>query len=256
VPEWLGLLVLTAATCGLVLLLAVLRHRRGTGKDDPSETPDVIEYLTMMLGVVYAIVLGLAIAGVWEARGEAGQYARQEAQALHEMDQRAAVFPAEVREDIRGRIRDYVGHVVDVEWPHMADQGELTDRGDRLLGDLRTAVIAREPQTVREVESYQGLLDQAALVDEARAGRGDSAEGTLPGLVWFGLITGAVVAVGMVFFLQIQRSARELILAGLFSALLAFLLFLVWHFDAPYAHGLADADEVFTAYFPAADPTG
>ncbi|RKN40022.1 DUF4239 domain-containing protein [Streptomyces hoynatensis] len=254
--EWLGLSLLTAATCGFVLLIALLRQRRRGGADDPSETPDVIEYMTMMLGVVYAIVLGLAIAGVWEARGEADGFVHREAQALHEMDQRAAVFPAEVRDDIRGRIRDYVGYVVDEEWPRMVDEGELTDRGDELLADLRAAVTAREPQTVREVESYQGLIDQAALVDEARAGRGDSAGSTLPGLVWLGLITGAAVVVGMVFFLQIQRSARELILAGLFSALIAFLLFLVWHFDAPYARGLSGADEVFTSYFPPADPTG
>ena len=55
--QWLVLTIAMAAVCGVVLTITVLKERR-IGKDaDPSETPDVIEYLTMMVGVVYAIVL-------------------------------------------------------------------------------------------------------------------------------------------------------------------------------------------------------
>jgi F0F1-type ATP synthase assembly protein I len=54
----------------------------------------------------------------------------------------------------------------------------------------------------------------------------------------------------MVFALQIRRTARELILAGLFSALIAFLLFLIWDFDAPYSRGITASAEPFFALFP------
>ncbi|KPC86060.1 membrane protein, partial [Streptomyces sp. NRRL WC-3753] len=43
-----------AAVCAVVVLVTTLRHRRVGDDDDPSETPDVIEYMTMMIGVVYA----------------------------------------------------------------------------------------------------------------------------------------------------------------------------------------------------------
>ncbi|WP_129843557.1 DUF4239 domain-containing protein [Streptomyces sp. RFCAC02] len=248
--DWLALTVIIVATCGVVLFAVVLRQRRAGADDDPSQTPDVIEYMTMMLGVVYAIVLGLAIAGVWEARGEAEEWVRQEAQALHEMDERADVFPPDVRDAIRADIHAYVSHATGEEWTVLRDEGSLTEEGDRLLDALRATVTGREPETVREVESYQGLVDQAAAVDEARAGRLSSAEPTMPVEVWIGLLTGAVVVVGMIFALQIQRSARELALAGLFSAMIAFLLFLVWHFDAPYARAISDATEPFAAFFP------
>ncbi|MGH3323157.1 MAG: DUF4239 domain-containing protein, partial [Streptomyces sp.] len=36
------------------------------------------------------------------------------------------------------------------------------------------------------------------------------------------------------------------LLAGLFTALIAFLLFLVWHFDSPFTRGLSDPMEAFT----------
>ncbi|MET9943210.1 hypothetical protein ABZ086_36355 [Streptomyces halstedii] len=53
--EWLVLSIAMASACAVVLTIAVLNNRRIADDDDPSETPDVIEYMTMMIGVVYAI---------------------------------------------------------------------------------------------------------------------------------------------------------------------------------------------------------
>lgn len=206
----------------------------------------------MMIGVVYAIVLGLAIAGVWEARNTATDLVNQEAQALHEVKQRAAVYPDSVHKEIASSVDAYVSHTVRVEWPHMAEHDELTDTGAELLAELHAQVSQFEPRTTLESHAYQGLVDQVTLVDQARTDRGQSAGSTMPGMVWFGLLVGAVVAVGMVFALQIRRSGREMLLAGLFSALIAFLLFLIWHFDAPFARGVSDSAEAFKTLFPQA----
>ncbi|MFI8932257.1 hypothetical protein ACIG3E_31900 [Streptomyces sp. NPDC053474] len=248
--EWLVLTLAMAAACAVVLLVVMLRHWRNSADTDVSETPDVMEYMTMMIGVVYAIVLGLAIAGVWEARSAAQDHVRNEAQALHEVHERVRVYPAEVRDRIRGDVRAYVGHVVTKEWDQMADHGELSPRGTALLATLRHDVTDYEPKSDFEAQAYQPLVDQVALADDARGARGDSAEATMPGVVWFGLITGGLVTVGLIFAFQIRRTGRELILAGLFSALIAFLLFLIWDFDAPYSRGIAATAEPFTALFP------
>ncbi|MGP4112613.1 bestrophin-like domain [Streptomyces sp. 4N509B] len=248
--QWLALIAVIVATCAVVILIAVLRQRRAGDDDDPSETPDVIEYMTMMLGVVYAMVVGLAIAGVWEERSAAEEWVQREALALYEVSQRAEVLPPEARDDVQGRIDDYLGHATAAEWTHMVDHGELTDRGTALLGELRDTVTSREPETVREVESYQAMVDKVAAAEEARIARGESAGPTMPRLVWIGLVTGAAVVIGMVFALQIQRSSRELVLAGLFSGLIAFLLYLIWYFDDPYARSLDGAVEAFTGLFP------
>lgn len=248
--EWLVLTLAILATCSVVLVVVVLRQRRRGEDDDPTETPDVIEYMTMMIGVVYAIVLGLAIAGVWEERSAADEWVRQEAQALHEMDERAGVLAPERAAEIRAAVDAYVTQTVGPEWDTMLDSGELTDEGEELLTELRTTIAGTEPATVAEITAYQALLDEAAAVDEARAGRGQSAESTMPAVVWVGLVAGGAVTVGMVFTLQIQRSGRELLLAGMFSALITFLLFLIWYFDAPYARALGDSTEAFQNFFP------
>ncbi|MFG2334838.1 hypothetical protein ACGFMM_35270 [Streptomyces sp. NPDC048604] len=248
--EWLVLTLAMAAACVVVLAIVVINNRRIGEDDDPSETPDVIEYMSMMIGVVYAIVLGLAIAGVWEARGAAQETVRQEAQALHEISARVEVWPVEVRERIRSDVDTYVAYVVDEEFPYMKEHGELSDRGAELLGKVRRSVSDYRPATDHEGQAYQPLVDLVGTADDARNARGEGAGATMPGVVWFGLITGALVAVGLIFTLQIRRTGRELLLAGLYSALIAFLLFLIWDFDAPFGRGLSATAGPFTSLFP------
>ncbi|MFI6034808.1 hypothetical protein ACIBBD_11715 [Streptomyces sp. NPDC051315] len=249
-PEWLVLTLAMVAACAVVVVITLVRHRTAAEDEDPSETPDVIEYMTMWIGVVYAIVLGLAIAGVWEARGIAQDHVQAEAQALHEIDERVRVYPAGVRERIREDVNAYVGHVVTTEWKTMADEGRVTERGDALLHRLRVDLTDYRPASDFEAQAYQPLLDQMTAADQARTARADSMDPTMPGVVWFGLVAGAVITIGMVFALQIRRTSRELILAGLFSALIAFLLFLIWDFDAPYSRGITATTEPFLALFP------
>ncbi|MFJ4713751.1 hypothetical protein [Streptomyces sp. NPDC088785] len=250
--EWLVLVLAMVAACAIVLAVQVLQQRRIGEDDDPSETPDVIEYMTMMIGVVYAIVLGLAIAGVWEARSAAQDHVRNEAQALHEVHERVRVYPAGVRDRIRADVDAYVSHVVTTEWHTMRTKGELTDKGTQLLDKVRHDVTDYEPKNDFEAQAYQPLLDQVTAADDARNARADSTGATMPGVVWFGLITGALVTIGMIFALQIRRTPRELLLAGLFSALIAFLLFLIWDFDAPYSRGVAATAAPFLMLFPGA----
>ncbi|MFI1704012.1 DUF4239 domain-containing protein [Streptomyces griseoruber] len=249
-PEWLVLTLAMLAACAVVVAVTFLRHRSAAEDEDPSETPDVIEYMTMWIGVVYAIVLGLAIAGVWDARGGAEDHVQAEAQALHEISERVRVYPPDVRDRIRADVNAYVGHVVTTEWKAMADKGEVTERGDALLQKVRVDVTDYRPANDFQAQAYQPVLDQMAAADQARNARAGSTGATMPGVVWFGLLAGGIITIGMVFALQIRRTPRELVLAGLFSALIAFLLFLIWDFDAPYSRGIAASAEPFLHLFP------
>ncbi|MEU6261121.1 DUF4239 domain-containing protein [Streptomyces sp. NPDC047043] len=249
-PEWLVLTLAMLAACAVVVVITVVRHRAAPHDEDTSETPDVIEYMTMWIGVVYAIVLGLAIAGVWEGRSAAQDHVQAEAVALHEISERVRVYPTDARDRIRDDVNAYVGHVVHTEWKTMTNDGHLTARGDELFDRIRQDVTDYQPRTDFEAQAYQPLLDQVAAAAEARSARADSMGATMPGVVWFGLLSGAIVTIGMVFALQIRRTMRELVLAGLFSALIAFLLFLIWDFDAPYTRGITASASPFLNLFP------
>ncbi|WP_333776773.1 bestrophin-like domain [Streptomyces sp. IBSBF 3136] len=248
--DWLVLVLAMLGACAVVVVITLVRHKRAPEDEDPSETPDVIEYMTMWIGVVYAIVLGLAIAGVWEARSAAQDHVQAEAQALHEIYERVRIYPPDVRDRIRDDVNAYVGHVVTTEWKEMADHGQITPRGTELLTQVRHDVTDYQPKNDFEAQAYQPVLDQMAAADQARNARADSTGATMPSVVWWGLLAGAVITIGMVFALQIRRTRRELVLAGLFSATIAFMLFLIWDFDAPFSRGIATSAEPFLSLFP------
>ncbi|MFE3206502.1 hypothetical protein [Embleya sp. NPDC059237] len=247
--ERVALIVAAASACAVVVAVVVLRQVRPI-KESTDETPDVIEYITMMIGVVYAIVLGLAIAGVWEARGAAQDDLFHEAQSLREVSDRAVAYPVEFRNQVRADVDAYVSYVVNTEWEYMKNNGALSDNGDRLLEKLRNDVATRPADSDLESQAYQPILDRIDQVSEARNSRGQNAGSTMPGVVWLGLLGGAVVTVGMLFALQIRRTWRELILALCFSALIAFLLFMIWDFDSPFARRVSVSTQPFEDLFP------
>jgi hypothetical protein len=115
---------------------------------------------------------------------------------------------------------------------------------------VRRDVTDFTPRTNLESQAYQPVVDQVAVADDARNTRGQNAGPTMPGVVWFGLIVGALVSIGLIFTLQIRRSPRELLLAGLYSALIAVLLFLIWDLDTPFGHSPSDSTSAFLALFP------
>ena len=249
--QWLVLTLAMVAACGVVLAITVLKQRRIGEDDDPTETPDVIEYMTMMVGVVYAIVLGLAIAGVWEARSAAEDTVRTEAQALHEVSARARAYAPPVRD----RIRADVERVCDVRGEegvaghgragraHRARRRSAARRSGRTSPTTTPATASRSSPTNPSSTRWRWPTGPATPVLTRPSS-------TLPSVVWFGLIIGGAITIGVIFTLQIRRSGRELLMAGLFSALIAFLLFLVWDFDAPFSRGIAAGVDPFTELFP------
>lgn len=247
--EWVALIIAMASACAVVVAVVVLRRRRPI-EESTDETPDVIEYITMMIGVVYAIVLGLAIAGVWEARGAAQDDLFREAQSLREVSDRAVVYPVEFRDQVRADVDAYVTFVVNTEWDYMKENGAITEKGDELLQKLQDDVATRAPASDLESQSYQPIMDRISQASEARHSRGQNAGPTMPGVVWLGLIGGAVVTVGMLFALQIRRTPRELTLALCFSVLIAFLLFMIWDFDNPFSRSVSVTTQPFEDLFP------
>ncbi|MFJ6618814.1 hypothetical protein ACIQOW_14715 [Kitasatospora sp. NPDC091335] len=254
--ELVALIIAMASACAVVLVVVLLRQRRATAEENTDETPDVIEYITMMIGVVYAIVLGLAIAGVWEARGSAQDDLFNEAQSLREVSDRAVVYPAEFRDQVRADVDAYVTYVVNTEWSYMKETGSITEKGDQLLLKLRNDVATRSPASDLESQGYQPIMDRISQASEARNERGQNAGPSMPGVVWLGLIGGAVVTVGMLFALQIRRTPRELILALCFSVLISFLLFIIWDFDNPFSRSVSVTTQPFEDLFPSLDLSG
>ena len=92
---------------------------------------EVAGFIYAVIGVVYAVLLGFAAVTVWEGYDRAQAAVEREADDLADLFRDAQTFPRDTRTEIENQIRNYVGLVVEKEWPAMANAGQAQRSGMR-----------------------------------------------------------------------------------------------------------------------------
>lgn len=185
------------------------------------------------LGVVYAVLLGLAVISVWEKFADADAAATEEAAALVAVDRLAGGFsPAEV-EALRRAVGAYAHSVVSDDWPAMAT-GKRAAKPLETLNSLYAVAIAIVPSDERGAVLLETLLTQLDRVTEARRTRLNLADGILPDMIWLVLSIGAALTVGFTFFFGLENLRVQMLMTGMLALLIFLALFVALSIDHPF----------------------
>ncbi|WMX46157.1 DUF4239 domain-containing protein [Streptomyces roseicoloratus] len=244
--ETLAVIVLVALVAAVAVYVKTRLFPLREG-EEPRE--DVAEYISMMVSVFYALVLGLCLVSVWDNRADADDRVQAEASALHQTYLLADALPAEQRGPLREAARTYAGHVVDVEWSRMAERRPLGDEGWALLDRLRSAGELHGKGTTSQQIAAQEVLAQIGYVDDARRGRETAAEERLSVVLWAGLVIGGLLTVAFMFLFGLNRSSTHVILVMGLSGFIAFTVLLIHQLDTPFGTELGVSADPFTRYF-------
>ena len=224
------------------------RHGEAAGK----EAADVTGYVTTMVGIFYALTVGLALVSVWENRDAAGQDSSAEAAGLHEVYLLAAGLPPAARQQIQGDATAYAHYVETVEWPLMQRGARLPETGWTMLAGLRHAATSYQPVTTDQSVAAVDIITQIAMVDVASAGRHSAASGRMPALLWVGLSLGGTLIVLLAFTHGMERHLSHLALVMSLTTVVGFTTVLIYILNNPFTPGLGASDIAFTAAFPPA----
>jgi hypothetical protein len=241
-----------AIVAGVALLAAgcvLLRHRYWPMRQEEEPREDVAEYIAMMVSVLYALILGLALVSVWDARSSADEHVQTEASAAHQIYLLAGGLPADRAEEVRSGMTGYVRHVVHTEFPAMAVQEPLGQEGWDLLYRVRAANQVPETATTAQQATVQETLVQLSTLDEARRGRESDALNSLSPALWFGLLVGGVLTVAFMFLFGISRSFTHVVMVMGLTALITFTVLLVYQLNQPFNGLLAVDPSPFSRYF-------
>ncbi|MET7287983.1 hypothetical protein [Streptomyces sp. NPDC005573] len=242
-----------AVVLGVALVAAgvvMARHRFWPPGPDEEPREDVAEYISMMVGVLYALVLGLAMVSVWEIRSGAESHVRTEASAAHQILLLSSGLPAPEARRTRGAVDAYVHHVVSAEWPAMRDGDLSGQEGWALLDTVRASGGVPADATPAQQATLQETLAQLSVLDDARRGReADVGDGLSP-VLWFGLIVGGVLTVAFMFMFGVRRSATHVVMVMGLTALITFTVLLVYQLNQPFDGLFAVDPTPFTRYFP------
>jgi Protein of unknown function (DUF4239) len=245
------IVILVAASVGALAHQTRMRLFPAHTSEDEAER-DISEYVTMMVGVFYALIVGLSLVAVWENRDNAEQRVHTEASSLQEVYQLADSLPAPARAKIQADATTYADYVVRTEWPLMDQQKPLGEKGWTLLDNLRSDVSSYTPTTSAQNNVASDAVGQLSTLADARRGREAAAADRMPGLLWVGLILGGVLTVALTFVYGLKQHLSHIAMIMGLTALIGFMMILIFNLDNPFNQGLGASSAAFTDLFPSA----
>ena len=140
-----GLLIVAAAI--LIAVGGLVLVQRLYSTDQRKQHNDVAGFIYAVLGVAYAVLLGLMLIAVWEKWNAAEALTTDEANELAGIFWFAHALPQPEGRHIQELVRSYAQVVVEDEWPLMA-QGRSSPKAWATLDELRATILGLNPPRV------------------------------------------------------------------------------------------------------------
>ena len=238
----LVLVFVGVAVLGAVLAQAALR--RAYPRLVEGEHNEVAGFLIAVVGVIYAVVVGFVIIGVWEEHEDARQGVEAEAAALDDLVADAAVLGDDNGAAVAAAVRSYTDELVTVEWPAMAEGGR-SERATDLLQDLRRSVFALEPSTSGEELAVEAQLDAIRDAGDLRSERLSSNASGLPGALWLVVVVAGLVAAGFALLFGLRDRSMHYVMVGSTAGMIALTVAVVVLLNYPFAGDLSIPPDAF-----------
>jgi Na+/melibiose symporter-like transporter len=232
VPLWaMALIIVLSAEIFSVGLMLLTRYTYGVSR--LSLNNEVAGFKFAVVGVFYAVLLAFVVIAVWEEYRGTETAVRNEAKAVGDLYRVTFALPAKGGEDIRGNLLTYVKTVRNDEWRTMAI-GKPSHAVADDLNTLSAAIFAVQPKGRRELALYQRALALLTVITDSRAERLDSANGSVPRILWFVLIVGGAITLGYPAFFASSNLGAQVLMTASLAALVALSLLLGLAFDFPF----------------------
>jgi uncharacterized membrane protein YraQ (UPF0718 family) len=194
---------------------------------------DVAGFIYAVLGVVYAVLLGLMVVAVWEEWNEAAHTADDEASSLAEVFWLANRMPESRGHHIQELARSYARVVVEEEWLLMEEEKSSPKAWD-LLDDLRTNLQNLDPTTPEEQVVYEQGFERMRDLADARRDRLLESKQGLPAILWVVLVTGGIVVVSFTYLFGLDSTAIHLLMVASLALVISLVLFTVAALNFPF----------------------
>ena len=210
------------------------------------EHNDVAGFIFSVLGVAYAVLLGLMVVAVWQGWEEA------ESTATDEVNELAAIFwiahglPEPEGRRMQELARAYAREVVRDEWPAMAG-GEESQKAWDLLDGMRGAVEAQSPATRAQELRYEQELQRIHELADARQERLLHADAGLPFILWAVLLIGGVIVVCFTYLFGLQNTFVHTLMVAALALTISLVLFTVGALDYPFRGDVRVGPDAFVS---------
>lgn len=179
------------------------------------------------------MLLAFVVVAVWEDYRDTETAVRNEAKALADLHQASYALPESVGDNMRKHIASYARQVRDSEWSTMA-KGSASGSAANELRNLGESILLAKADEMRDVALYHHVLDLLTVVNDNRNERLDSADGTVPTVLWLVLLAGALITLGYPSFFGSSNITAQVLMTASLAALVALTAFVAVVLDYPF----------------------
>ena len=205
---------------------------------------DVAGFIYAVLGIAYAVLLGLVVVAAWEQFQTARNTTEREASELAEVFWLGHRLPEAEGHRLQELARSYARVVVDEEWPLIA-RGGSSPRAWELMDEIRLTIQNMNPDTEAEQVLYdQGLERVYDLADARRDRLLDAREG-IPPILWVVLVVGAIVTVGFTYLFGLDDTTTHMLMVALLALIIGLILFTIGSLEYPFSGNVRLGPDAF-----------
>jgi hypothetical protein len=240
-PVWIILVIFVialAAGAGVYVLERLVPARRRETHND------VFGFVYAVVGVAYAVLLGLVVVAVWGTLDEAQSNTYAESDAVLQIAWYGHSLPQPAHGEILRLAEQYTDVVINTEWPELAHQ-QSSPAAWNVADQLQHLVRDQEPTAPAAVARYQEALEAANQLDDARRERIEQASDGIPSLLWAALILGAIVTIGFAYFFGMKSTLAHAVVMFSLTAIFACLLVVVFELNYPFSGIIKVTPEAF-----------
>lgn len=206
---------------------------------------DVVGFVYAVVGVAYAVLLGLVVIAAWNTLDEAKANTYTETDALIQLDWYGHSLPQPQHAQVESLLKEYATVVIDDEWPELARKQSSPQAWD-IYTRLRDLIQEQQATTPPAEARYQQALDASAQLGDARRERVDQSSDGIPPLLWGALILGAAITVGFPLFFGMKSTAAHALVIFSVALLVGGLLLVVYELNYPFGGLVRVGPEAFT----------
>lgn len=208
------------------------------------EHNDVAGFIYAVLGIAYAVLLGLVVVATWEQFQTARNTANREADELAEVFWLGDRLPQTEGHRLQELVRSYARVVVDDEWPLMA-RGQSSPRAWALVDEIRLTVQNMNPETGAELVLYDQGLERVHDLANARRDRLMETREGIPVILWVVLVVGAIVTVGFTYLFGMDSTTTHTLMVAALALVIGLVLFTIGSLEYPFSGGVRLGPEPF-----------
>lgn len=192
----------------------------------------VLGFLLNAFALYFGVLLALLSIAVFENHNKAEDAVVREAAAIIKLYRDVNSYPADSRPDLLGVLDRYVDEVTGPGWKIQA-QGKANPKEIEILTELHRVVGRFEPKDLAHGVRYAETLRVLDDFVEARRLRISAGTSSIPRIMWFVVLVGAVVNVIVIWMFDL-RPLTHAIIGGTLSLFIALVIYMVAVLDAPF----------------------